>query len=479
MREEGIARFDEARRELGVTLVLAFDTRRSGDRVRVNAQLVDVARRRQLLAETVDGTMDDLLTLEEMVTSRVLRMLRLELEPQEHALVLAGTTEPKAHSFYLRGRGLLADYYDPARVEAAVTLFQEALAVDPSYARAHAGLGEALWRRYTLASDASDVTRALEACRMAVALEEGSVEGHVCLGTLYNGTGHPEKAAEAFERAKSLDPTSDEAYRGLAGALVATGHPTLAEKAYQEAIALRPHYWAGHNWLGIFYFQQGRPEQAIAQFESAVELAPDRYRGFSNLGAANYYAGRWSEARVAYERALSMRPDDDLATSNLATLDFFEGRFESAARLLEGAVERSPADSLLWGNLGDAYNWGPGLRAKAPGAYRRAASLSEEKLRVNPRDAVARAELAYYRAMLEQSGEAEQHLARALDDAPSDLEVLYLGSQIHELRGDRREALRLLDAAIRAGYPKEEARAHPLFSEASNDPEFQRLVAGD
>ena len=479
MREEGIDRLDEARSELGVTLVLGFDTRRSGNRVRVNTQLIDVAQQRQLMAETVDGTMDDLLTLEEKVTARVLRMLQVELEPQEQAMAEADTTKPEAHSFYLRGSGLVKDYDDPEKVGAALTLFREAIRVDPSYARAHAGVGEALWRRYELAGDAGDVTAAREACRMAVALDERCIEGLLCLGTLYNGTGQPEKAAEAFGRAKSLDPSRDEAYTGLAGALVATGHPARAEEAYQEAIALRPHYWAGYNWLGMFYFQQGRIEEAVGQFERAVELAPERYRGFSNLGAANYYAGRWPEAREAYERALGIKPDDDLAASNLGTLDFFEGRFERAAQLFEEAVQRKPTDPLLWGNLGDAYHWGPGLREKAPGAYRRAASLSEEKLQVNPRDAIVRAELAYYQAMLGQEAEARRQLARALDELPSDLEVLYLGSQIHELLGDRQEALRLLDRAIQNGYPKREVRAHPLFGEAATDPEFRRLVAGD
>jgi tetratricopeptide (TPR) repeat protein len=479
LREEGIDRLDEARRELGVTLVLSFDTRRSGRRVRVNTRLVDVSRQRQLMAEIVDGTMDDLLVLEERVTTRVLRMLQLELQPQERELVRAGTAKPEAHSFYLRGRGLLQAFDERAKIEAAATLFREALRVDPSYAGAHAGLGEALWRRYKLDGDASGVPAALEECRMAVALDERDAEGHVCLGTLYNGTGQPEKAAEEFELAKSLDPTRDEAFRGLAGALVATGHPALAEEAYAEAIALRPHYWAGYNWLGVFHFRGGRAEEAIAQFEKVVELAPDSYRGFSNLGAALYYAERWPEAREPFEQALRIKPDDDLAASNLATLYFFEGRFDDAARLFEEVAVREATDPLLWGNLGDTYHWSPGLREKAPEAYRRAVALSREQLKVNPRDTVVRAELAYYLAMLGQSREAREHLAEALEVSATDTEILYLASQIHEVLGDRKEALRFLDRAIQGGYPKTEVRAHPLFSDAVDDPEFRRLVIDD
>ena len=478
LREEGIDRLEEARSELGVTLVLSFDTRRSGDRVRVNAQLVDVKQQRQVVAESIDGTIDDLLDLEEKVTTRVLRMLQVELQPTERALVAAGTKNPEAHSFHLRARGLLRDYDEPAKVEAAVTLFREAVRVDPSYARAHAGLGEALWRRYKLDGDASGVQAALEECRLAVALDEDDAEGYVCLGTLHNGMGQHEQAAGKLELAKALDPTRDETFRGLAEAFGATGHTRLAEEAYKEAIALRPHYWAGYNWLGIFYFGQGQWAEAAAQFERVVELAPDSYRGHSNLGAAHYYAGRWAGARTALERALSIKPDDDLASSNLATLDFFEGRFRSAARRFEAAVQRKPSSSLLWGNLGDAYYWGPGLGEKAPEAFRRAVSLSRERLDVNPRDAILRAELAYYLAMLGREDEARRQHAQALDEAPSDLEVLYLGSQTQELLGNRKEALRLLAAAIERGYPKTEVLAHPLWDAAAG-PEFQRLVAGD
>jgi tetratricopeptide (TPR) repeat protein len=253
----------------------------------------------------------------------------------------------------------------------------------------------------------------------------------------------------------------------------------LAEDAYKEAIALRPHYWAGYNWLGIFYFQQGRPEEAVPQFERVVELAPDSYRGYSNLGAAHYYAGRWREAREAYEKALLIKPDDDLASSNLATLDFFEGQYAGAARRFEAAVQRKPTDPVLWGNLADAYHWGPGLRPKAPEAYRRAVALSEERLGVNARDAVLRAELAYYLAMLGEADAARRQHARALEEAPSDLEVLYLGSQVEELIGDREEALRLLAAAMENGYPRVEVRGHPLWEDAASDPRFRRLVAED
>ncbi len=142
-------------------------------------------------------------------------------------------------------------------------------------------------------------------------------------------------------------------------------------------------------------------------------------------------------------------------------------------------AHREATDPLLWGNLGDAYHWGPGLREKAPEAYRRAVALSRDQLKVNPRDGVVRAELAYYLVMSEQSREARKHLAEALEASPTDTQVLYLASQVHEILGERAEALRLLRETIRGGYPRAEVRAHPLFASLAEDPDFRELVADD
>jgi tetratricopeptide (TPR) repeat protein len=106
-------------------------------------------------------------------------------------------------------------------------------------------------------------------------------------------------------------------------------------------------------------------------------------------------------------------------------------------------------------------------------------ALGRDQLKVNPRDGVARAELAYYLVMLGQSREAREHLAEALDASPSDTQVLYLASQVHEILGERAEALAFLRETIRGGYPFAEVRAHPLFASLAEDPDFRELVADD
>jgi len=477
LREKDIDSLERARQELGVTLALNFDTHRIDDTIRINVQLIDVRSQRQIFGETIDGDLENLLVLEERVTSRVLRMLRVELLPMEQGLLAAGTNEPRAHAYYLRGQGYLQNYHDEENIEAAVSLFEQSLRVDPGYARAHAGLGRALWAKYDITEEQRWVDSAIEECGMAIELDDLDAEGHICLGTLFNGTGRYEEASEEFGLATSLDPTQDVAIRGLADAYVAMGELDRAEEAYKEAVSLRPHYWSGYNWLGIFYLEHGRVDEAIANFEEVVQLAPDSFRGLSNLGAAYYYAERWVDAQRAFEAALVINPEDDLATSNLGTLYFFEGRYADAAREFEKAASLNENYYFPRGNLADAYYWSAGERHKAEGTYERALALAEEQLAVNPNDAETLADSAKYSAMLGADDKALELLGRALEIAPEGVDIQHTGAQVYLIVGQQDRALDLLEAAVANGYPLAEIRVNPFFGELSGNSRFAALIS--
>ncbi|MFQ5743772.1 MAG: protein kinase [Acidobacteriota bacterium] len=476
LREQQIDSLKAARQELGVTLALNFDTHLLGNSIRINCNLVDLRLGRQLAAETVDGSLDDLIALEEQVAVHALRMLRLELQPMEQGLLAVGTDEPRAYAYFVRGRGYLQNYRDADSVDAAVTLFQQALRVDSGYARAHGGLGEAFWWTYQLTSDPQWVSRAAAECAAAVQLDEFDANGRICLGTVYQGTGRYAEAVEEFEEATRLEPTNDDAYRGLAAAYETEGKLDLAEETYKEAIALRPHYWAGYRYLGAFYYGQGRYAEMLDSFEEAVQLAPDSYHDFSNLGVAYYYLSRWVDARRAFERALEIKPNYTWAISNLGTLYFFEQRFADSARMFEKAVEANDREYWTWGNLGDAYFWAPGEREQAPAAYRRALSLAEEQLLVNPNDSEVVGSMAIYFAMLGERQPALEHLGRALELAPESVDALHRAAQVHQQLGDSERALDYLARALDGGYPVKEVRADPIFTDLWDDERYQKVV---
>ena len=477
LRDEAIDSLEDAHIVLGVTLAIVIATRQVGERIRVNANLVDVPARRQLDADTIEADDDDLIALEERVTVAVLRMLQVELLPMERQSFDTGTRDARAYALFLRGQGYLGDFDEPANVESAIELFEQALAADPTYVQARAGLGEAFWRRYGHTNERRWIDRAIEECRRAVKLDALEAMGYVCLGTLYEGTGRPELAIEEFARATSLAPSLDAAYRGLAAAYEAQAKLELAEATYKEAIQVRPHYWAGHSWLARFHLRQGRIEESIAGFEEVVRLAPDGHRGHSNLGVAYYYAERLGDAEGSFDRALQINPEDEIALSNLGTLQFFLGRYGEAARTFERARALDDTDYWIWGNLADAYYWSDGERQQAAPSYRQAIALAAEWLKVNRHDTEVLIEVAFYHAMIGEDVAARQHIGRALELAATDVDVQLVAAQVEQRLGDSEAALDYLEAAIDAGYPRAEIRADPVFAELAGNARFEALTA--
>jgi serine/threonine protein kinase/tetratricopeptide (TPR) repeat protein len=473
---EGVNTVEQAHKSFGANLVLEGSVRESGALVRVNYSLVDAQTRQQLQAETITTQASDPFALEDRVVDGVLNMLGLELQKQDRSTVINhGTAEPAAYDFYLRGRGYLQDYHKPESVDSAIAVFSHALERDPSYALAYAGLGQAYWHKYEETHDQTWVGRASQACQHAVELGRELANGHTCIGVVYNGTGRYEQAAEEFQRAAELDPNSDDALRGLGLADERLGRLAAAEANYQRAISLHPNYWADYNWLGSFYYTQARYDDAARMFSQVVALAPDSERGYSNLGGVYINLGRYTDAIPLFERSVAIRPTAD-AYSNLATAYFFQQRFAEAARTYEQAVKLNPVDYEMWGNLGDAYYWTTKEQLQAPQAYRKAISLANDALGVNPRDAVVLCNLALYHAMLREKDPAIALLRRSLALAPDNSDFLFKAAEIYNQFGMTDPAFAALQHSIKQGYSRFFARDHPIFGNLKTDPRFRKLV---
>jgi len=473
---EGISTVEQAHTSFGANLVLEGSVRESGTLVRVNYSLIDAETRNQLRADTITTQASDPFTLEDRVVDGVLNMLGPELQNQDRSTAVNhGTTEPAAYDFYLRGRGYLQEYQDPERVDSAIAVFNHALERDPNYALAYAGLGQAYWHKYEETHDQNWVAKASLACQKAVELGRELANGHTCIGMVYNGTGRYEQAAEEFQRAVQLDPDSDDALRGLGLAYQSLGKLPDAEANYQRAISLHPNYWSGYNWLGSFYYRQARYEDAAKMFSHVVALAPDSERGYSNLGGVYLNLGRYAEAIPLFQRSVAIRPTAD-AYSNLATAYFFQQRFDEAAHTYEQAVKLNPEDYEMSGNLGDAYNWSSKQQSQAPQSYRKAITLANAALRVNPRDAAVLCDLALYHAMLREQDPAISSLRKALVLAPGNSDFLFKASEIYNQFGMTEPALAALQDSMKQGYSRFFTRDHPIFRNLKTDPRFRKLV---
>ena len=335
---------EDARQELGATLILKGSVQYSDQMVRVSVVLIDGTTHAQLSAETITADASDPFGLQDRIVEKTVGMLGIQLQNTDQASIQQhGTLQPGAYEFYLQGRGYLLNFDRVENLDSAIELFRRALTADPGYSLAYAGLGEALWRRFESSKDNTFVDPARTACENAVSLGPKVPAAHLCLGTVFNGTGEYQRAVSEFDRSLELDPTLDVAYMNLGTAYDKLGRSKEAESTYLRAIKMKPQYWATYNALGGYYYKKGRYDQAQQMFQQVVTLAPDSYRGFSNLGAMYQLQGRRSEAIREYEKSLKIRPFY-AAASNLGTLRFYEGDYAGAARAFRQAVDLDAHD---------------------------------------------------------------------------------------------------------------------------------------
>ncbi len=445
--------------------------------MRITWSLVDPRTHTQIAANTVTGDANDIFALQDHLVDEVLEQLPQAVDPgRRQALLARPDTKPAAYDFYLRGRGYLEDYQHPDSIESAIAQFEQAIAVDGNYAPAYAAMGLAYTTGFQWKNQSKDwLDKAKTQCERALAITPQLAEGHTCLGNVYFSTGQDEEAVQQFQRSLDLDNTSDETLRLLAAAYQKQGKASAAEEAYRKAVSLRPNYWGVYNALGAFYYNQARYADAETMFRKAIELAPLNFRGYSNLGGIYLLLGRYAEAVDVLKRSNILRPSFE-SYGNLGAAYFYLRRYQDSAENLQQALKIDDKDWLNWGNLGDTLYVIPSRHEDALSAYRKAIELARPRLEANPKDAFALAFTADYYAMVEQEQQAREQMARALEIAPTDADVLFRAAILNNHFGDTEKTLQFLGKSVAAGYSRTVIRDTPDFDHLRNDPRFHALL---
>jgi serine/threonine protein kinase/tetratricopeptide (TPR) repeat protein len=471
---EGIVSVREARQTFGATLAITGSVQRTDNRVRVTINLVDPQTLLQLKSKTIDTEAHDISVLQDGVVLEVAELLDVNLSSQaKQVLAVGGTTVPSAYEYYLQGRGYLQRYEVAQNVDTAITLFNRALEQDPKYALAEAGLGEAYWRSYEQTKDPHWAEEARKSSAAAIALNDKLAQVYVTLGMIHTGTGHYEEAIQNLQKALALDPINADAYRELAKTYQQMGRLKDAESTYLNAIAVRPGYWGTHNELGGFYYSLGRYAEAEKEFRSVVELTPDNARGYKNLGVIAYFQKRYEEAAKLYEKSVAIKPSDG-AYSNLGMVYYTLGQYDEAARYYEKAIQMNGRDSRYWHNLSGAYQ-AAGESQKARVAFQQTVVLTEEQLRVDPRDPVLLLWQADAYSYLDQPLRARELLQEGLALAPDDVSNMFQASAIYDQLGDRKLALQWIAKAIKGGFSRDLIEKEPTLAQLRHDPRYQAL----
>jgi len=475
VRREGLASPGEARRALGANLVITGSVQRDHDHVHLTANLVDAGTLRQLRSREIQRPLGEEAELQDSVVQEIAGMLQLELGASERQALAAGETgTSSAYDFYLQARGHL-QRRGADDIDQAIQMFQQAKTLDPKYALAYAGLGEAYWRKYRDTRDTQWVAPARQNCQLALKLNNQLAPVYVTLGIIEEGAGRHAAALDALEKARQLEPANPSVFSERGAVQEAMGNLEDAKSSYEAAAKLRPGDWASLNALGGFYYRRGRYQDAIPLFQQITQLAPDNSQGYTNLGATYAMLGQNESAAVSFKQSLALRPSAS-AYSNLGTVYFFLGRCAEAVPLMERASQLTPKSEQVWGNLGDAYACVSGRKRDAEYAYRHAVQLGQEHLKVNANDGETLSVVALYQAKLGDGTKALDNIQKARHLAPGSRKVQWEAALIYELAGQRDNALDALQAAIRGGQPLDEVRGEPALAKLRADPRYQQLM---
>jgi serine/threonine protein kinase/tetratricopeptide (TPR) repeat protein len=294
--------------ELDVGKVVEGTVSRSGNRLRLTAQLTDASNGRMLWTDSYQVYTDDLFAVQDSLAAAIVAALRVRLAGNTTATGIPakprGTDNLEAYDLYLRGRHLWARRGD-ASLRQAMELFRQAIALDPRFARAHAGL--------------------------AMAASVLPMYADVSSDSIY-----PVGIA-AGRRAIEIDPTLADGYLGLGNSLAYEFKWDETERNFKRAIQLEPDNATAHHWYGSFLSITGRLAESITELQEAVRLDPLSAVMRNELGGVLGHARRFADAERELRRSAELDSTFIWVNGNLSGTFLMQNEIDSAMRYAERA----------------------------------------------------------------------------------------------------------------------------------------------
>ncbi len=391
----------EIARELGVDAVLEGSVMRSGDHVRVTAQLIRAANDEHIWAQSYDRNLVDALAVQGDIAQDIAKQIRVQATPEGRARK-ANLPLPsfEAQDAYMRGR-YEWNKRTPQGLLRARAFFRQALDRNPNYALAWVGVADT---EYLLSSFGYDMVSPRE--------------------------GMP-RAKAAAKRALELDDGLGEAHASLA--LVTWAYDwnwPAAELEYKRALELNPSYASAHHFYGIGLASQGRFEESIAEQKHALELDPLSRIISVQLGRMLWYARRYDEAAVSLRKIVELEPDFVPGHMMLGMVAMSAGHDDEALRQLRRARELAPDSTFALMNLARAYVRS-GQRQLALAALQELRQIAKEKY-------VPAYQFAIVYAELGEANAAFRWLDKAVEEPSAIIMLIKVDPIFDALRGDPR-----------------------------------------
>jgi TolB-like protein/DNA-binding winged helix-turn-helix (wHTH) protein/tetratricopeptide (TPR) repeat protein len=399
----------EIGRELNVDAVVEGSVLRAGTQARITLKLVDVATDTTLLTESYTRELQDVLALQSIIARDLAERVRVAVTSPDEAR-LTRRVDPVAHDHYLRGRSSW-NTRTPDGVASALDSFSRAIARDPTYAAAWAGIADCyvVFSGALLGlSETEAYPKAREAALKALALDETLAEAHTSLGSVKSEFNWDWPGAEA---------------------------------EYTRAIALSANYATARQWYGEFLGFHGRADESVMQLRYARDIDPLSPVVNDSLAGALLWARRYDEALAQAQRTIQIEPGFAGAYITLGSVYLQKGMHDEAIAALQQAADMTPSLSRARAWLGHAY----AVAGRTDKARQTLAALDVLARRIP----VSSYDVALIHTALGEPDQAFASLHRAYQRRAWDLIQLKVDPRIESLRGDTRFAALL----ARVGLP--------------------------
>jgi len=490
---DGARNAREIGKSLGVGTLLEGSVRRSGNRVRVNVQLINANNDEHIWAEDYDRELTDVFAIQTDLAQKIASALQAKLSPNEKArLDRRPTRDSDAYLLYVQAHGYAnrPDRFRDTSLKAE-ELFEQAIKLDRNFAAAYAGLSMVeSWLYHESEPIPAHREKARLNAEESLRLQPNLPEGHLALGfSYYYGDRDYERALSEFEIAKRDLPNEADAYSAIAAIQRRQGKWVESTANFEKAVSLDPKNANVLFNLGLNYMAQRDFETADKIFDRAIAADP---QAFASRGMKSALAIAWKGDVGFVEKQLSLVPGefdpDGLVTAARVGILMLQRKFADALKLLQ----QFRGETLLYPDTGPCpkallegrlYLY-QGDKTKAQAAFERARPVAEQLVRDAPGDPGRHVQLGAVLAGLGLKEEAVNEGRKAVESVPESQDA-FEGPQataalaeIYAWVGEYDEAFRLLDHLLKVpnGLTVPTLKLDPVWDPLRKDPRFQALI---
>jgi protein kinase/serine/threonine-protein kinase len=427
----------------------------------------------------------DIFGLQQELSERAALAMKITLSQYDlDKLAARPTSSLAAYEYYLRGREYFARHYE-ANYNFAITLYQKALQIDPKYALAYAGLGEAYLALYDwyMKREASIVDTAEICIKKALTIDPNLPEAHAAYGDLHRLRGAdklPQAIAE-YLVAIRLNPNQAEALFHLTRLHREAGNFAEAAIWGKKCLQIQPMNAEACIEMAMVNWFQGYREEATRYFDRAIEMEPDHPISYGQKAFFAFCNGQWEQAKALYERNLELDPRSSQALGALARIAFSEGQAYKAISLYKQLMQIG-ADGMDYFNLGQIYLL-KGDFAAANACRDSALAVSQRLLQRNPEDHRWLSDLAIAHAAKGDAAKALKYIIQAKQTRDFQANfirrnrVLLRETMVFSLLAKNDEALATLQQLLSLHmYAPEYLRRYIGLENVRRDPRFAKLT---